>query len=116
MYLKLMIPGPIEVEDDVLEWMGAPVRVHYGDDWVAIHNETIHLLKQIFKTTGKVFIMPGSGSLAVDAAVQSTFKPGDKVALGINGNFGNRMAEILISNWITVVRIETEPDQPLDPA
>ena len=116
MYLKLMIPGPIEVEDDVLEWMGAPVRVHYGDDWVAIHNETIHLLQQIFATTGKVFMMPGSGSLAIDAAVQSAFKPGDKVALGINGNFGNRMAEIMTSNGVSVVRIDTEPSQPLDPA
>lgn len=115
MYLKLMIPGPIEVEDEVLEWMGAPVRVHYGDDWVAIHNETIKLLGQIFATGGKVFMMPGSGSLAIDAAVQSTFKPGDKVALGINGNFGNRMCEIMVANGLDVVRIDTEPTQPLDP-
>src|SRR5262249_39377240 len=116
MYLKLMIPGPIEVEDEVLEWMGAPIRVHYGDEWVAIHNETIQLLQQIFATSGKAFMLPGSGSRAIDAAFQSAFKPGDKVALGINGNFGNRMAEIMVSNGLSVVRLETEPSQPLDPA
>lgn len=115
MSMKLMIPGPIEVEDDVLEWMGKPVQAHYGDEWVAVHNETVRLLQQIIRTSGHVFIMPGSGSLGVDAAVQSTFAPGDKVALGINGHFGNRLREILEANGVIVVPVESNPSTPLDP-
>jgi alanine-glyoxylate transaminase / serine-glyoxylate transaminase / serine-pyruvate transaminase len=115
MRLKLMIPGPIEVEDEVLEWMGAPVHPHYGDEWVAVHNETIGLLQQIIGTSGKVFLMPGSGSLGVDAAVQSTFAPGSKVALGLNGHFGLRLKEILEANGVIVVPIETPPSTPLPP-
>ena len=76
-HLKLMIPGPIEVEDDVLDVLGAPVQVHYGDAWVAIHNETLDLLRQVFRTSGKMFILPGSGNLGNDAALQSLFAPGD---------------------------------------
>jgi alanine-glyoxylate transaminase/serine-glyoxylate transaminase/serine-pyruvate transaminase len=115
-HMKLMIPGPIELENDVLEIMGEPVQAHYGDAWVAVHNETIGLLQQILGTTHKVFMMPGSGSLGNDAAVQSLFAPGSRVAVGINGNFGMRMAEILQANGVVTVPVEAEPNQPLDAA
>lgn len=116
MRLKLMIPGPIEVEDEVLEWMGTPVHPHYGDEWVAVHNETVGLLQQIIGTSGNVYMMPGSGSLGVDAAVQSTFAPGSKVLLGLNGHFGNRLKEILEANGVIVVPVEMPPTCPLPPA
>ena len=114
-HIKLMIPGPIELEDDVLEIMGEPVQAHYGDAWLAVHNETIGLLQQVIGTTHKVFMLPGSGSLGIDAAVQSLFAPGSRVAVGINGNFGMRMAEILKANGIVTVPVEAQPSQPLDP-
>ncbi len=44
MHLKLLIPGPIEVEDDVLDVLSLPVQAHYGAEWVVIHNETIELV------------------------------------------------------------------------
>jgi alanine-glyoxylate transaminase/serine-glyoxylate transaminase/serine-pyruvate transaminase len=115
MHLKLMIPGPIELEADVLEQMGAPNHVHYGDDWLAVHNETIALLKRVFRTEGRIFMMPGSGSLALDAAVHSTFAPGDHVILGINGHFGHRLCEILSANGVRLTVVEAAPETPLDP-
>jgi alanine-glyoxylate transaminase/serine-glyoxylate transaminase/serine-pyruvate transaminase len=115
MYLKLMIPGPIELENETLEQMGGPNRVHYGDEWVQVHNETIDLLRQVFKTTGKVFMMPGSGSLGLDAAVHSTFSPGERVAVGINGHFGHRLVEVMEANGIVPVPVKAPPGQPLDP-
>src|SRR5690242_16300936 len=101
-YLKLLIAGPIELEDVVLVWMGAPVQAHYGEQWVAVHNETISLLQQVFATEGKVFMMPGTGSLGNDAAVQALSAPGDHVAVGVNGNFGKRLMEILETNGVVV--------------
>jgi alanine-glyoxylate transaminase/serine-glyoxylate transaminase/serine-pyruvate transaminase len=116
MHLKLMIPGPTEVEDEVLNWMGAPIHVHYGDEWVAIHNETITLLQQVLGTAGKVFMLPGSGSLALDAAIQSVFAPGQRVIVGNSGHFGIRLTEILTANGIVPVTVQVEPNQPLNPA
>lgn len=116
MHLKLMIPGPIELEPEVLEQMGAPNHVHYGDEWVAIHTETIDLLKRVFGTQGRVFMMPGSGSLGLDAAVHSTFAPGDHVVVGINGHFGNRLREVLAANGIAVTTVEADSQTPLDPS
>ena len=113
MHTKLLIPGPVEVEDAVLDWLSRPVEAHYGDQWVAVHNETIALLQRVFATTGKVFMLPGSGSLAADAAVQSVFAPGQRVLLGINGHFGHRWREILQANGVEPVIVEAPPDRQL---
>ena len=115
MHLKLMIPGPIELENEVLDQMGAPVQAHYGAEWVQVHNETIGLLQRVFGTTGKVFMMPGSGSLALDAAVHSTFAPGERVAVGMNGFFGTRLQEVLTANGIVTVPVQAAPGESLDP-
>jgi alanine-glyoxylate transaminase / serine-glyoxylate transaminase / serine-pyruvate transaminase len=115
MHNKLLIPGPTEVEDSVLDWLSRPVEAHYGDYWVSVHNETIDLLQRVFGTTGKVFMLPGSGSLAADAAVQSVFAPGQRVLLGINGHFGHRWREILEANGVVPVIVDIPPDQPLPP-
>jgi alanine-glyoxylate transaminase/serine-glyoxylate transaminase/serine-pyruvate transaminase len=116
MHRKLMIPGPIEVEDEVLTALGAPVLAHYGEEWVPYYHETMNLLRQLFATSGKVFMLPGSGSLGADAAVGSTFAPGEKVLLGINGFFGTRWREILEANGVIPIIIETPLDQALNPA
>ena len=65
---RLLIPGPVELEPEVLAILAQPVQAHYGDAWVEVHNETISLLQAVYETTGRVYMLPGSGSLAVDAA------------------------------------------------
>lgn len=116
MTLKLMIPGPVEVEDEVLTCMGGPVRAHYGDEWIATYSETLNLLRQVLMTRGKVFILPGSGTLGNDAAVQSLFAPGDKVVVGVNGFFGKRLVEIAQANLLNVEIVEAQPGELLSPA
>ena len=115
MAAKLMIPGPVELEAEVLRTMAQPAVPHYGDAWVTIHNETVALLQQVFQTQNYVFMLPGSGSLALDAAAHSTFLPGEIVIVGNNGWFGERMTDILKSNGVNVIPVEGDPRQPLDP-
>jgi alanine-glyoxylate transaminase / serine-glyoxylate transaminase / serine-pyruvate transaminase len=112
---RLMIPGPVELQAEVLAVLAQPVVPHYGAAWVEAHNETIDLLKQIYRTTGKVQMLPGSGSLALDAAAHSAFLPGDTVIVGNNGWFGERTTDIMQSNGVNVVPVQTDPRHPLDP-
>jgi alanine-glyoxylate transaminase/serine-glyoxylate transaminase/serine-pyruvate transaminase len=112
---RLLIPGPVELEDEVLAVLARPVQAHYGAAWVEAHNETIALLQQVYETRGRVYMLPGSGSLAVDAAVHSAFLPGETVIAGNNGWFGERLRDILRANGVTVVGVECDPRQPLDP-
>ena len=115
MTLRLMIPGPAEVSEDVLRVMGEPVRAHYGTEWTAIHNETLDLLRQVMQTSNRMFLLAGSGSLGNDAAVSSFLRDGDKVIAGSNGMFGNRLIEIMRGAGAQVIEVQAEPGTPLAP-
>lgn len=115
MSLRLMVPGPVTVEDEVLHEMGSPVRVHYGAEWTAIYNETIGMLKQVFKTEGDVYLMVGSGTAALDAAVGSIAASGETAIVGNNGFFGMRLEEICRAYGLEVVVVEAELGQQLRP-
>ena len=133
MTLRLMIPGPTDVSESVLAVMGEPVRAHYGAKWVALHNETIGMLRRIIGTTGKIFMVPGSGSAANEAALNSVLRdpvrhtcseqvpratgPGrDKVVIGSNGMFGERLTQMIEGCRAQPIVVKTDPGQPLSPA
>lgn len=115
MTLKLMIPGPVSVEEDVLFQMGQPVRPHYGAEWTADYNETRELLKQVFKTAGDVHILSGSGSAAIDAAIGSLTSTGETVVVGNNGYFGDRLEEVCDGYGLQVSRVGAPLGEQLDP-
>jgi len=112
---KLMIPGPVSVDDDVLYQMGQQVRPHYGTQWVTVYNETRELLQQVFKTAGEVHILSGSGSAAIDAAIGSLTTSGEVVVVGNNGFFGDRLEEICEGYGLKVSRVSAPLGEPLDP-
>lgn len=111
--LKLMIPGPVEPEADVLAAMGGPVFPHYGPEWTALYRETTAMLQQIFQTEGDVFLLIGSGSAAVDASIGSALATGEKIIVGVNGFFGERMALIGRAYGLDVVPVTSEWGRPL---
>ncbi|AYO29213.1 alanine--glyoxylate aminotransferase family protein [Biomaibacter acetigenes] len=91
----LMIPGPCDVEEDVLQNMGKQVVCHYGHDWVKIYNDTRNLIKKLLNTSGEVFIVNGSGHLAVETMLLALAEEKDELAVVDNGFFAHRMIEIL---------------------
>lgn len=91
---RLMIPGPIEIEPEVLAHMSDPLTAHYGDRWVDIWNGTVSNLKKITGTSGDIIIVVGSGHTANDISINSLFNPGDKVLTLNNGLFGQRLVDI----------------------
>ena len=111
--LKLMIPGPVELEADVLEAVGRPVQPHYGPEWTQLYNDTISMLGQIFQTKGDIFILVGSGSSAIDACIGSALATGEQIIVGINGFFGERIANIARCYGLEVIPVEAEYGQPL---
>jgi alanine-glyoxylate transaminase / serine-glyoxylate transaminase / serine-pyruvate transaminase len=111
--LKLMVPGPVQPADDVLHAMSSPVQAHYGLEWTGYYNETLDLLKQVYQTQGDVFLMVGSGTAANDAAIGSVCATGDKIIVGSNGFFGERLVAVAESYGLQVVRIDAEWGQPL---
>jgi len=111
--LKLMIPGPVQPDPAVLAAMGAPVVAHYGPAFTAFYNETIELLRGVFQTQGSVFLMNGSGTVAIDACIGSAFCSGDTVLVGVNGFFGERLQWIAEGYGLQVIPIQAEWGYPL---
>ena len=112
---RLMIPGPTEVSEGVLAALGGPVRAHYGPEWTAFHNETLDLLRQVMRTSGLMFLLAGSGSSGNEAAVDSFLRDGEKVIVGNNGMFGNRLAEIIRACGGETIEVTSDPGEPLAP-
>lgn len=107
-----MIPGPIDVADDVLQSMGQPIVAHYGADWVPIYQETISLLRHAFCTPDWVLMIPGSGTTGLDAAVGSLLARGDKVLALSNGAFGERLTAIAQAYQLDVHVVTSSSLQP----
>jgi alanine-glyoxylate transaminase/serine-glyoxylate transaminase/serine-pyruvate transaminase len=114
-YLKLMIPGPVDVEDDVLAAMAEPILPHYGQEWLKIYYEAIERLQQVFQTRNDLFLMAGPGTAALDAALGSLTQTGDKVLVPHNGFFGRRLGTVARGYGLDVRTVEAPTGQPLDP-
>ena len=115
MAARLMIPGPVPLSASASEAMAAPVQAHYGPAWVSLYDETLRLLRQTFMTEGDVFILVGSGSAGLDAAIGSLIMPGAPALVGVNGYFGQRLADIARAYGAQVIEVAVEWGEPLAP-
>jgi alanine-glyoxylate transaminase/serine-glyoxylate transaminase/serine-pyruvate transaminase len=113
--LRLMIPGPVDVADDVLAAMAEPTIPHYGQEWLAIYHETVERLQRVFGTENDLFLMAGPGTAGLDAALGSLALTGDKVLVPHNGFFGRRLGVVARSYGLEVQSMEVPLGQPLDP-
>ncbi len=113
--IKLMIPGPVDVEEDVLDALAQPLIPHYGAQWMPIYNEVVARLKQLFGTQNTLFLIPGPGTAALDAALGSLMRSGDKVIVASNGFFGRRTMAIARGYGLEVCAVEGPQERPLDP-
>jgi alanine-glyoxylate transaminase/serine-glyoxylate transaminase/serine-pyruvate transaminase len=110
-----MVPGPVDVEDDVLEAMAKPVLPHYGTEWLEIYHEAVDRLKQLFGTENDLFPMCGPGSAGLDAALGSIARTGEKILVAQNGFFGQRLGTIAQSYGLMVRTVDAPLGRPVDP-
>ncbi len=91
---NLRIPGPTPLPDEVLQVMSKQMINHRGPEFGQILNEATAKLKQLFQTNGDVFLLTGSGTGGLEAAIVNTLSPGDKVLSVSIGVFGERFAAV----------------------
>jgi len=113
--VKLMIPGPVEVHPEVLLAMSRQVVPHYGAAWLEKYRRVLADLKQIFGTTADVFLMTGSGTAAIDACLGSSLSTGEKVIIGNNGFFGDRLVSVAEHNGLQVIEVKADWGKSLLP-
>jgi alanine-glyoxylate transaminase/serine-glyoxylate transaminase/serine-pyruvate transaminase len=92
----LLGPGPSPVEDRVLEAMAAPVLGHLDPLFLRCMDDIQEMLRYVFETDNRVTVpISATGSAGMEAALVNIIEPGDKVAVCINGVFGERMLDII---------------------
>jgi len=84
----LMIPGPTNVDPAVLRALSKPTLSHTDPDFVKIFKEALNDLKKVFMTNSEVFVIGGSGTLALEMAIANLIEPNDKVLNIVTGFFG----------------------------
>ncbi|MDQ7792905.1 MAG: alanine--glyoxylate aminotransferase family protein [bacterium] len=91
----LMGPGPSDVDPRVLRALSAPLLGHLDPAFLEIMNEVMELLRHVFRTGNRVtFPVSGTGSAGMETVLVNLLEPGDRAVVGVNGLFGQRMADI----------------------
>ena len=112
---KLMIPGPVEVEQEVLDVMARPMVPHYESEWAQIHADTITMAKAVFQTTGDLFIMVGSGSAGLEACLSQLAGNGGRTLIPTNGVFGRLLVKIARTYSDQVEEVALPGKEPIAP-
>lgn len=113
---ELMIVGPGELHDDDLEVLGRQVMAHYGDTWVELHADLLAALGSMLGAVDPPYVIPGTGTTCLDAAVMNLFEPGQRVVVPNTGFFGNRLVEVARANRLEVTEVEVHVGEAADPA
>jgi aspartate aminotransferase-like enzyme len=94
----VMLPGPTNVPNRVMNAMLAPIINHRGDDFRQLYRSIVEKIKMTFQTQNDVILLTTSGTGAVEASVVNLIKKGDKAIVPVSGEFGSRLAD-LIDSW-----------------
>lgn len=112
--MQLRIPGPTPCPPQSLQAMGRQMINHRGVEFAKILNSVTEKLKQAFQTKGDIFLLTGSGTGGLEAAIVNTLSPGDKVLSISNGAFGERFADIAEAYGAEVTRPNFEWGKAVD--
>lgn len=91
---RVLTPGPVEVPPQVLLEMAQPIIHHRTKQFQAIFAELSQKLQALFRTSGPVLSITGSGTTAFEAAQISLAVPGSKVISVSGGKFGERWQDV----------------------
>lgn len=109
-----MIPGPTPVENSVLKIYSNQVEPHYGENWKKKYNIIIKKLSKIINTKNEPYIIPGSGTYAMEIAISSLLKKNEHVLICYNGYWAERLKEICLSHGLKVNLLKSKFNQPID--
>ena len=112
---RLMIPGPIDLEPEVLEALAGQVIPHYGDAWVAVYRRLRKNLLAIGESDGDAFVLAGTGIVGLDAAIGTAVPTGGHLIVVDNGFFSGRMREIADGYGVTTHILRTTRGDPVRP-
>jgi alanine-glyoxylate transaminase / serine-glyoxylate transaminase / serine-pyruvate transaminase len=97
-HASLLIPGPIEISDEVSQAMSHYAQSHVGQPFVNTFGDVLAQLRKLFQTSNpnsQPFVLAGSGTLGWDLVAANLVEPGEDVLVLHTGYFGDSFADCL---------------------
>ncbi|KAG9076877.1 hypothetical protein FS749_011302, partial [Ceratobasidium sp. UAMH 11750] len=105
----LVIPGPIEITDDVLYANAHPSMSHVSADFIPVLGDCIRMLRQVLYTKdGQPFLVAGSGTLGWDMVASNLVEPGEDALVLHSGYFGDSFADCLETYGAKVKQVKAD--------
>ena len=111
----LMTPGPTPVPATVASAQTADMISHRGREFHELFQYVTTTLREMVGTSQDVYVLTGSGTSAMEAAVANLMSAGEKALVIRGGNFGNRWADILKEYGVMVRAIDVEWGRAVNP-
>ena len=106
-----MAPGPVPIHEKVLRVLSNPTIHHRTDKFRNIFSSCLKKLKIVFQTEQPVFIVPGTGSAAMESALVNTLSEGDPILCIINGKFAERWYDMATAYKLNAEKFEVHHEE-----
>ena len=112
----LLGPGPSNVHPRVLRALSMPLIGHLDPAFIALMEETKHLLRATFRTANALTLpISATASAGMEACLVNLLEPGETAIICVNGVFGTRMVDIAERCGASIVLVEAPWGQIIEP-
>ncbi len=112
----LMIPGPTEYEQEVLNALAQQTVAHTSNEFIALFKETLRdILRLVYSKKGFPFIVSGSGTLGMEIGTINFIRRDSKVLIVNNGFFGERLIDLFSRFTRNIDIYKPDLGYPADP-
>ncbi|WP_374688780.1 alanine--glyoxylate aminotransferase family protein [Promineifilum sp.] len=112
-HLKLFLPGPTEVREEILDAQGRWMIGHRMPEAIQLFGRIQKKLRPVFRTQNRVYVTASSGTGMWEAATRNCVAR--KVLHCTNGSFGDRWIDVARANGKEVEVLDVEWGQPVRP-
>jgi predicted phosphoserine aminotransferase len=116
-HIKLFIPGPIEVREEILLAQAKPMIGHRGKSFEELFARIQSKLRQVFFTQSRVFLSTSSGTGLWEAAARNCVSddPDAGVLATVCGAFSERWADVFERNGKATTWLRVEEGKAIKP-
>lgn len=94
MHKKLFIPGPVEIDSEILAAMASPMIGHRMKEYAELHGRVTSRLKQLMLTEDRVFLATSSAFGVMEGAIRNLV--GTRCANFCNGAFSDKWHDVTL--------------------
>ena len=110
---RLFIPGPVEVEDSILQAMTRPMIGHRAPEFSVLGEELHTNSQRLFRTKDPVYVLTSSGTGGMETAARCGVR--ENVLCFVNGAFSQRFFKVCASNGKNATRVDVPWGQAVKP-